>query len=75
MRDAGGETPASQSGIDVKLIVYDALGKEVAAIVNEKLSPGSYEVDFIGNNLPAGIYFYKLITQHFIETKKMIFLK
>ncbi|MDQ3022167.1 MAG: T9SS type A sorting domain-containing protein [Bacteroidota bacterium] len=60
---------------DVKLIVFDVLGKEIQNIVNEKLSPGSYEVEFDGSNFSSGIYFYKLITENFSVVKRMILLK
>jgi photosystem II stability/assembly factor-like uncharacterized protein len=57
------------------LKVYDALGNEVETLVNEKQSAGSYSVDFNAASLPSGIYFYKLITEKFSETKKMILVK
>ncbi|MBK8549988.1 MAG: serine hydrolase [Ignavibacteria bacterium] len=57
------------------LKVFDALGKEVAVLVNENLNAGTYEVDFSGANLPSGIYFYKLISGDFTETKKMFLIK
>ncbi|MEO6694315.1 MAG: T9SS type A sorting domain-containing protein [Ignavibacteria bacterium] len=57
------------------LKVYDALGKEVAQLVNQKQKAGSYEVDFDGKDLPSGIYFYKLSTGDFSDTKRMILLK
>ena len=60
---------------DVKLIVYDILGKEVVTLVNEKLSPGKYEADFDGSNFASSIYFYKLEAGSFIETKRMMLLK
>ena len=59
----------------VSLKVYDLLGKEVATLVNEKLSPGSYSVEFDGSNLSSGMYFYKLTSNGFSEVKKMTFLK
>lgn len=59
----------------VTLKVYDALGKQTALLVNEMLSPGSYEVEFNGADLPSGVYFYKLETENFIETRRMILLK
>jgi hypothetical protein len=58
-----------------KLVIYDILGREIKTLVNEQLKPGTYEVDFDGTDLPSGVYFYKLITEGFIETKKMILLK
>jgi photosystem II stability/assembly factor-like uncharacterized protein len=69
----------------VTLKVYDVLGKEVATLVNEEKSAGSYEVEFsaIGgsasggdaHNLSSGIYFYQLRAGNFVRTKKMAFLK
>ena len=60
---------------NVKLIVFDVLGREVAALVNEQLKPGTYEVEWDGTDYPSGVYFYKLQTESFTETKKMILLK
>lgn len=59
----------------IKLAVYDILGKEVATLVNEKQSQGTYEVQFDGSKLTSGIYFYKLQAGDFSEVKKMILLK
>jgi len=60
----------------IVLKVYDALGKEVAALVNEHKNPGSYEVEFDGSDLSSGIYFYTLqIDGKIIETKSMVLLK
>ena len=60
---------------DVKLIVYNILGKEVSTLVNEKLNPGTYEIIFDGSNLPSGVYFNKLTAGDFSDTKKMILMK
>ncbi|MEO8665471.1 MAG: YCF48-related protein [Ignavibacteria bacterium] len=65
----------SRNESNVRLIVYDALGKEVTTLLSEKLSPGSYEVEFDGNSLSSGIYFYKLQTENFSEVKRMILLR
>ncbi|MBK9331689.1 MAG: T9SS type A sorting domain-containing protein [Ignavibacteria bacterium] len=59
----------------VSLRVYDALGKDVAVLVNEKLSPGIYETEFDGSNYPSGIYYYKLEAGEFSEVRKMILLR
>lgn len=66
---------SDNSPIDVKLAVYDILGREVATIVNEKLYPDTYYYTFNGSNLTSGVYFYRLLTPQFSETKKMIILK
>jgi hypothetical protein len=59
----------------VTLKVYDVLGNEIATLVNEEKSVGSYEVKLDGNGLPSGIYFYRLQAGSFVETKKMILMK
>jgi hypothetical protein len=59
----------------ISIKVYDALGNEIATLVNEQKPAGSYEVEFIGTGLPSGIYFYKLKARSFLETKKMVLLK
>jgi uncharacterized delta-60 repeat protein len=67
-------------GVFVKLAVYDILGKDITTLVNQQLSPGTYEVEWPAPsgdalNFFAGIYFYKLFTDEFTETKKMILVK
>lgn len=68
-------TGMSRETKDVKLIVYDALGKEIATLVNEKLMPGSYEAEFSGLNLSSGVYFYKLTNGNYKDIKKMFLVK
>jgi len=57
------------------LKVYDILGKEIAILVNEKLKPREYEVTFDGSIFPSGVYFYKLQSGEYTETKKMLLIK
>ena len=59
----------------VQLKVYDILGCEIVILFNEQLQTGSYEVDWNAENYPNGVYYYKLTTGHFSETKKMILIK
>jgi len=59
----------------VSLKVYDILGKEVVALINEEQPLGSYEVDFDASNLSAGVYFYKLQAGDFVQTRKMLLIK
>ncbi len=65
----------SRSDGVVSLKIYNALGQEVATLVNEKLNPGTYEVSWDASNYPSGVYFYKLETGNYSETKKMVLLK
>jgi len=60
---------------DVKIVVYDVMGREVQTLVNERLGAGVYEVSFDGNRLNSGIYFYQLKAGDFIQTKRMILIK
>ena len=59
----------------VTLTVYDALGREVATLVNEEQSPGNYTVELNASELTSGIYFYRLLSGNLVETKKMVLLK
>jgi len=59
----------------VSVKVYDVLGEEVASIINEEKSAGSYEVNFDASNLSSGIYFYTMRSGSFLETKKMVLMK
>ncbi len=59
----------------VQLRVYDALGKEVANLVNENKETGLYSVDFDASNLPSGVYIYRMQSGDFVSSKKMILIK
>ena len=59
----------------VTLKVYNVIGKEIATLVNETKNAGDYETKFNADNLSSGVYFYKLITGEFVQTKKMILMR
>jgi len=59
----------------VNLKVYDILGRETTTLINEEKPAGNYEVEFNGEDLSSGIYFYKLQTEDFTYVKKMIMVK
>jgi hypothetical protein len=59
---------------NVSLKVFNTLGQEVAALVNELRSPGYYKVQWNASNVTSGIYFYRLQAGEFVETKKMVLL-
>ncbi len=59
----------------VTLKVFDVLGREVAALVNEEKPAGRYEVEFNATSLSSGVYFYQLQAGSFVETKKMVLLR
>jgi len=60
---------------NVVLKVYDLLGREVAALVNKKQQPGTYNVEFDASSLPSGIYYYRIKYGNYIKTRNMILLK
>lgn len=64
-----------QSLQNVKLAVYDLLGRQVAMLVDQQLQAGKYEVELDGNRLSSGTYFYRLKAGSFTEIKKMILIK
>jgi len=65
--------PASQ---EVSLTVYNTAGQKVENLIqSERLSAGNYKVEWKGNSYPNGIYFYRLTTGNFTQTKKMILVK
>lgn len=61
--------------LGISLKIFNILGKKVTTLVNEKLQPGNYEVTWDASQYPSGVYFYKLITEGFSETKKMLLIK
>jgi len=60
---------------NVEIIVFDILGNEIETLVNEEKQTGTYEITWYAENLPSGVYFYRLQAGSFIETKKMILLR
>ncbi|MDI6766959.1 MAG: T9SS type A sorting domain-containing protein, partial [Bacteroidota bacterium] len=59
----------------VTLKVYNLLGKEVATLVNEAKKMGRYEFQWDATGYPSGLYFYRLTTNNFIQTKKLLLIK
>jgi hypothetical protein len=57
------------------LKVYDILGNEIATLVNEEKSTGTYEVEFDASDLSSGVYFYQLTAGEFSQTKKMVLMR
>ncbi len=60
---------------NVKLVVYDILGREVKTLVNEFKNPGAYEMQFDASNYASGTYFYRIEAGDFVEIKKMVLVK
>lgn len=58
-----------------KLTIFDALGREIETLVDENLSPGSYSLVFDGSKFTSGVYFYRLTSENFTETKRMLMIK
>ena len=60
---------------DVRLAVYDLLGREVAVLLDEQKAPGNYQVEFDGAKLSSGVYIYRLTAGNFVESKRMMLLR
>ena len=64
-----------QNKSNVKITILNAIGEEVAIVLNEEKEVGYHQVEFNATDLSSGIYFYRLQAGNFIETKKMILMK
>jgi hypothetical protein len=71
------EIPAGvkSENLKVKIIIYDVLGEQVEVLLNESLTPGTYEVNWDASNHPSGLYLYSLSTEDFVQTRKMVLIK
>ncbi len=59
----------------VKIKVYDVLGNEISTLLNEEKHTGTYELTWNAEQLPSGVYFYRLQAGDFVQTRKMVLLK
>lgn len=59
----------------VQIKIYDIMGKEITILLNEYKQAGTYQIDFDASSLPSGVYFYRMISGSYSETKKMILLR
>ncbi|RPI14753.1 MAG: T9SS C-terminal target domain-containing protein [Ignavibacteriae bacterium] len=61
---------------NVKIVIYDILGKEVKILVNENsIQPGKYKITFDGDEFASGLYFYRITANNFTDIKKMLLVK
>jgi hypothetical protein len=60
---------------NVQLIIYDIIGREIKTVIDKTFKLGNYEVEFNGSDLASGIYFYKMITNEYNETRRMVLIK
>lgn len=60
---------------EVRLSVFDVLGREVAVLVDREEGPGSHDVQWDATTMPSGVYYYRLVAGERIETKRMLFIR
>ena len=60
---------------NIKLIVYNTIGQQITELVNGFQEAGIHTINFNGENLPSGVYFYRLETKNNIENRKMLLIK
>lgn len=66
---------AIPSSSTIKIAVYDITGKEVEVLVNERLQAGTFEANWNGERYSSGVYFYRLETEGYSESKRMLLIK
>lgn len=59
---------------EVKLMIFDVFGREMAVLIDETLDMGSYEIKWNALNFSPGVYYYKLYAGEFVDSKKMVLL-
>jgi len=59
----------------VTLTVYEILGRQIATLVNGKNEPGDHSVSWNALNVPSGVYFYRIVSGNYMQTKKMVLMK
>jgi hypothetical protein len=60
---------------EVKLDILDILGRKIVSLINSRQPAGYHDIIWRGDDLPSGIYFFKLQAGDFVDTKKMVLLK
>lgn len=60
---------------DVRLDVYDMLGRRVAQLINDRMTAGRHEITFDASNLASGVYMYRLITDNQVINRQMVLIK
>jgi exopolysaccharide biosynthesis protein len=68
-------TTSETKDLTTTLKVYDLLGREVATLLNQRLSSGLHKVVWNAGNMPSGVYFYRLQSGNYVETKKMMLVR
>jgi len=58
-----------------KILLYDLLGREIQTLINKEVKAGYHEISFDVHNLPGGVYFYRIQSGDFVQSKKMILMK
>jgi hypothetical protein len=60
---------------DMKIVVYDVIGREITTLVNEPLNPGTYEAEWNASAFASGVYFCMMLADDYKQTKKMVLIK
>ena len=58
----------------VRLEVYDIIGQKIETLINQQMQAGDHEIEFEAQNMPSGVYLYKIKAGEWTDMKKMVFL-
>ena len=61
--------------VNVQIIVYDLLGKQIATLMNQLQTPGYHSINWNADNHPSGVYFVKIVAGDYINTQKLMLVK
>ena len=70
-----GGRAANRATVQVRLVVYDVRGREVARLVDGALPAAQYRVTWQAAGVPSGVYIYRITAGAFIETRRMVLLR
>ena len=75
-RHSRSQVPSENKSGIVTLKVYDVLGREIMAVIDEFQNAGTYSIKLNAKNLPSGVYYYRLqVGNNFVKTKKMLLIR
>jgi predicted outer membrane repeat protein len=73
--EIAGKMGQGPGATNVRLVIFDLVGREVAILLDERKAPGSYRITFNATGLASGVYLYRITAGTFVQTRKMILVR